>query len=104
MLYRITFATGLAIGYVLGTRAGRERYDQIVKLTRRITDDPRVQETAGVVGAQVSSAGKTVYDKVGDRIPVTSVKDFLARPTAAERAEMRRTGDVDPTLTQDTGR
>ena len=26
MRYRLTFVAGLALGYVLGTRAGRERY------------------------------------------------------------------------------
>ncbi|PSK91373.1 hypothetical protein CLV63_12099 [Murinocardiopsis flavida] len=101
MLKRITFATGLAVGYVLGTRAGRERYEQLVKLARRVTENPTVQETAGVVGAQVGNAGKAVYDKVGDRLPVTSVKDFLARPTPAERAEMRRAGEPAETRTGD---
>ena len=34
MRYRITFATGLAIGYVLGARAGRARYEQLARVAR----------------------------------------------------------------------
>lgn len=32
---KILFATGIAVGYVLGTRAGRERYEQIKKAADR---------------------------------------------------------------------
>ena len=37
---------GLATGYVLGTRDGRERYLQIKTQANRIVQDPRVQEKA----------------------------------------------------------
>ncbi|GHJ58898.1 hypothetical protein NOK12_14160 [Nocardioides sp. OK12] len=33
-------------GYVLGARAGRERYDQIVAQAARVRRDPRVQDAA----------------------------------------------------------
>lgn len=88
MRYRITFIAGLAVGYVLGAKAGRARYEQIAGAARRIVENPAVQETAGIVGAQVGNAGKTVAAKVGERLPVTSVRDFLARPTSEEEAEM----------------
>jgi hypothetical protein len=42
-----------AAGYVLGTRAGRERYDQIVRVGRRVAGSQTVQSTAGVVQAQL---------------------------------------------------
>ncbi|MEU0489555.1 hypothetical protein ACOQFV_13765 [Nocardiopsis changdeensis] len=84
MRYRITFVAGLAIGYVLGAKAGRARYEQIVRTARKAADSPVVQEVAGLVGAQVSSAGRTVYDKTVAKMPITSVRDFLARPTEEE--------------------
>ena len=40
-------------GYVLGARAGRERYDQIVRLGRRVAGSQTVQSTAGLVQAQL---------------------------------------------------
>lgn len=90
MRYRIAFVAGLAVGYVLGAKAGRTRYEQIARAARRIAENPAVQETAGLVGAQVSNAGKTVYDRVSEKLPVTSVKDFLSRPTEEESAELDR--------------
>jgi membrane protein DedA with SNARE-associated domain len=44
---------GAAIGYVLGARAGRERYDQLVRAYRKAVDHPLVQGAAGVVRAKV---------------------------------------------------
>ncbi|GAA2955397.1 YtxH domain-containing protein [Streptomyces enissocaesilis] len=73
MGYRLTFITGLAIGYVFGTRAGRERYEQLKKSARQVSQNPAVRnaaESAAQNGRDI--AGKalhTVSDKVGDRVP-----------------------------------
>src|ERR1700754_765897 len=40
---RALLVVGLAVGYVLGARAGRERYEQIRSGAQRIWGDPRVQ-------------------------------------------------------------
>ena len=45
---------GAAIGYVLGSRAGRERYEQIKRWSARAADHPAVQGAAGFVQAKVS--------------------------------------------------
>ncbi len=44
MRRRILFLFGLALGYVLGTRAGRQRFEQIKAGAEKIWLDPRVQE------------------------------------------------------------
>ncbi|GAB3497024.1 hypothetical protein [Nocardiopsis coralliicola] len=88
MRYRITFAAGLAVGYVLGTRAGRERYEQIARTARKVVSSPAVQNAAGTVGGQVAGAGRAVYHKVEERLPVTSARDFFGRPSAEEEAEI----------------
>ncbi|WP_230984019.1 YtxH domain-containing protein [Microbispora oryzae] len=73
MRYKAVFASGLAVGYILGTRAGRERYEQIKRFAQRVADSPTVQEAAGLVGAQASKvAGKAkdiAGDRFGDRVP-----------------------------------
>ena len=51
-MFRI--ALGLVIGYVLGSKAGRERYEQIVRLGSKIADNPAVQGAAGFGGARRS--------------------------------------------------
>lgn len=45
---------GAAIGYVLGSRAGHERYEQIKRWGSRAADHPAVQGAAGFVQAKVS--------------------------------------------------
>ncbi|MFC5823765.1 YtxH domain-containing protein [Nonomuraea insulae] len=79
MRYRMTFAAGLAVGYVLGSRAGRERYEQIKRTAQRVADSPRVQEAAGVIGAQASRFAGMARTRVGDtlqqRIPFLNGHD-----------------------------
>lgn len=54
------FFIGISVGYVLGSRAGRERYEQIKRWSRRVGDNPAIQGAAGLVRAQVSEAVSTV--------------------------------------------
>ncbi|MDT3395477.1 YtxH domain-containing protein [Streptomyces sp. B1866] len=46
MRYRLTFISGVAVGYVLGARAGQERYEQLRKSARQIAQNPAVRNTA----------------------------------------------------------
>ncbi|MEV6193246.1 YtxH domain-containing protein [Streptomyces sp. NPDC051920] len=73
MRYRLTFVAGLALGYVLGTRAGRERYEQLKKSMRQVAQNPAVRNTAETAAQQSREiAGKalhTVSEKVGDHVP-----------------------------------
>jgi hypothetical protein len=69
MRYRLTFLLGAGVGYVLGARAGRERYDQLMRSFREAKEQPGVQSAAGVVAAQASGlaqkAKSAVTAKVG---------------------------------------
>jgi hypothetical protein len=81
MRNKLIFLTGVGIGYVLGTRAGRQRYEQLVRAARRLKENPTVQETAGILQAQagelVSSAKGTVSDKLGHTALGAKVSSFL---------------------------
>lgn len=68
MKYRAVFLAGAAAGYVLGTRAGRERYEQIMRLSRKVAENPRVQETAGVLREQAGTLAGTAREKLGDKV------------------------------------
>jgi hypothetical protein len=72
-LYRITFLSGLAAGFILGARAGRERYEQIKRAGRRVADSPAAQQAAGAVQAQAAGLAKAAKDRVTtelhDRMP-----------------------------------
>jgi hypothetical protein len=61
--YRISFLGGLAIGYVLGAQAGRERYEQLKQLARKAAESPAMQQTAGALQAQATATAKTAKDK-----------------------------------------
>jgi hypothetical protein len=73
MRYRLTFVAGLALGYVLGTRAGRERYEKLKKSAREFSQNPAVRNTVESATQQGRDvAGKayhSVSEKVGDRVP-----------------------------------
>jgi hypothetical protein len=43
-------ALGLAIGYVFGTKAGRERYEQLSQSAKRLAADPSVQRLQTELG------------------------------------------------------
>jgi hypothetical protein len=60
----IAFMLGAATGYVLGARAGRERYEQLASAYRRIADHPAVQGAAGIAKAKVVDA---VHGAAGTR-------------------------------------
>jgi hypothetical protein len=48
------FLLGAAVGYVLGTKAGRARYEQIARTYRKVVDHPLAQGAAGIVRAKIS--------------------------------------------------
>ncbi|GHH33638.1 YtxH domain-containing protein [Streptomyces candidus] len=91
MRYRLTFVAGLALGYVFGTRAGRERYEQIRKSAQRFAQNPAVRnsaESAAQTGREF--AGKalhTVSDKMGDRVPESVAQRVRALRERAQSGE-----------------
>ncbi|WP_043993399.1 hypothetical protein [Leifsonia xyli] len=46
---KILFVAGAAVGYVLGARAGRKRYDQMKAAATRVWESPSVQKRVHAV-------------------------------------------------------
>ena len=76
MGFKTGMLVGLGVGYVLGTRAGRERYDELKATWDQLVGNPSVQRAVGkgreVVEASrqrgiraVEEAGDTVKDRLG---------------------------------------
>ena len=70
-----------AVGYVLGTRAGRERYDQIMGTVDKVRSDPRVQEKT-----------QMAVDAAKQQAPVMADKVTSAASSAASAAASKVTG------------
>ncbi len=85
----------VAVGYVLGARAGRERYEQIMGTVDKVRSDPRVQQKtqqavdaakqqAPVVADKVSSAASAATaaakDKVGGSSDLSREPHHMAGP------------------------
>jgi hypothetical protein len=69
---KLAVLAGVGVGYVLGTRAGRQRYEQMRAGARRLWQDPRVaekrQQAAHVARDQAGAAKDAVTEKVSERM------------------------------------
>jgi len=68
MVKKLIFAVGAGLGYILGTRAGREKYNQMQAKARQVIDNPTVQEATGLVKTEATrlydEGRQVVRDKV----------------------------------------
>ena len=84
---KLTLLAAGAAGYVLGARAGRERYEQIADQTRRVMRNPKVQsarqQAQDAVAEQASAAGSVVAQKAKE----------TATTAASAAADKVRRGD-----------
>ncbi|MFG1921652.1 hypothetical protein [Cryptosporangium sp. NPDC048952] len=73
MRNKLLFITGVGIGYVLGTKAGRERYEQIRRTAAKVKENPTVQEATGVLQAQAGSLVSSAKDVANDKLAGTAI-------------------------------
>jgi len=86
----MAFVVGLGVGFVLGARAGRERYEQMVKATRKAADSPAVQQAAGAIQAQAAGLVKTTKGKLADQVPKLTENARSKAKTARTKAGTAR--------------
>ena len=79
---KLWFLGGLAAGFVLGARAGRERYEQIVANARKAWEHPTVQEAAGVAQAQATK----LYEDGKEKLSHTKLGEKLASGQSGDEA------------------
>lgn len=63
---KILFVAGLGLGYVLGTRAGREKYEELRTAALKVWNDPRVQKQVDAVEDFVKDKAPDVAEFVSD--------------------------------------
>lgn len=104
---KVAFVLGAAVGYVLGTRAGRERYAQIKRGAKAVWGTPPVQRgvTAlrGVAQTQVDrakdaalQAGKNLINGGAKRDASTGSANTSSANTDASSSGAASTGAAQP--------
>ncbi|WP_035849413.1 hypothetical protein [Kitasatospora azatica] len=72
-MWKLSFIVGAAAGYVLGARAGRQRYEQLAAAAQKVAQNPRVQDATHrakeSAGAAAGKAVDAVTGKVGEKLP-----------------------------------
>jgi hypothetical protein len=92
---KMWFLSGVAVGFVVGARAGRERYDQLVRAARQLWDHPTVQEAAGVVQAQANRLYAEGKDTVSEKLSNSKLGERLGNRSGATD-ELADPADSDP--------
>ena len=65
---KILFVVGLGVGYVLGTRAGREKYDKIKRQAQWVWDSPAISDARDKVDAFVKARTPDVAELIADGV------------------------------------
>ena len=82
---KLTFIAGLAAGYVLGARAGRQRYEQIARTSGKVWHSRPVQkQVANAKEAARTKAAPAVADIVADAARATGQRLRASRTVTAE--------------------
>lgn len=72
---KVLFALGVGVGYVLGSAAGRERYETLKEQAKSAWESPSVQEKVTVaeerIGSVVREQGAQVAEKISDTVKQT---------------------------------
>jgi hypothetical protein len=92
---KLWFIGGVAAGFVLGARAGREKYEELVTRGRKFLEHPTVQEAAGAAQAQANR----LYEEGKDRLGQTKLGSKLS----TNGGSTRQLSTGDPLASPTTG-
>lgn len=79
---KLALVAGAAVGYVLGTRAGREQYERLKGRAQELWQDPRVQ-------GRVTEAEHRVTDAARAKFPEAQAKITDTARNAADAARTK---------------
>jgi hypothetical protein len=73
--------TGLAVGYVAGSAAGRQRYEQLKVQAKRAMENPKVQGAASEVQHRATEMASKVTHAAADKVGRTSSEPAYSTTT-----------------------
>ena len=68
MIRKLSLLTAFGAGYVLGARAGKDRYDQIAAGVQDLAATPAVQKVTGAATAKAHDLADSAKDKAKDKV------------------------------------
>lgn len=74
MLKKLTLVAGFGAGYVLGAKAGKERYAQIEAKVREVAGLPAVQSATSSVMDTASGVADTAKQTINDKVETIADK------------------------------
>lgn len=92
---KFIFLAGLAIGFVVGSRAGRAPYESLERTARQVADDPEVQRRTAQAKETAGRVAQDTATTVKDKAPEVASGVKGAASGAAASAKGRLSGGTD---------
>ena len=94
MIRKLTLAAGFGAGYVLGARAGKERYRQIEAKFRELAGKPAVQDMTHNLADTAEQLGEKAKAVVGEKVAVVTdkVTDKMSGNDVVDLSSTGKTG------------
>ena len=93
MKKRLVLLAGIGIGFVLGSRAGRQSYENLKRQATNMWNDPKVQDGIDTAREQIEEKAPVVAQAVKDKAPVVVDKVKEAADAGVAKAK-EATNDV----------
>jgi hypothetical protein len=95
----VVIAGAAAVGYLLGTKAGRERFEQIKARAGELANDPRVQSGVSSAAGEVRKNAHLLPDPVAGVVRVAAEKVETATKQPGDPAPPSSTDPMPPSST-----
>lgn len=95
MKKRLVLLAGIGIGFVLGSRAGRQSYENLKRQATNLWNDPKVQDGIETAREQIEEKAPVVAQAVKDKAPVVADKVKEAADAGVAKAKEATSAKVE---------
>lgn len=87
MIKKLTLLVGIGAGYVLGAKAGKERYEQIKSMALDLRGRPEVQQATQTLQSTASDLGSKAKEAVTEKVDAVNPRGHKAGHTSVDLTE-----------------